>query len=328
MRGSDFAELRAFAAVVERASFARAADHLGFSPSALSQTIRQLETRLGVRLLNRTTRSVAPTSAGARLYERIVRVIQELDAAVAEAVEATGRTAGTLRINTLSMAADKLIAPRLGRFHRAYPQVVLDIVIDDGLIDILAGRFDAGIRVGERLEKDMIAVRLTPDVEMLAVASPDYLARRGEPKTPADLHRHVCINWRFPGSGNIYRWQLKKKGKRIELSVEGALISNHQDVVLEGALQGLGILYAYDDDRVHESIARGRLKRVLADWCPTVPGLFLYYSNRRHPQSALRAFIDCLLDRDTGPGSAQKLSSNGSRQRRHKHRPSSSKARV
>jgi len=328
MRGSDFAELKAFAAIVERASFARAADHLGLSASALSQTIRQLETRLGVRLLNRTTRSVAPTAPGARLYERITPMMQELDAAVAETVAATGRTAGTLRINTLGMAAKKLIAPRLGRFHLAHPDVVLDIVIDDGLSDIVAGRFDAGIRVGERLEKDMIAVRLTPDVEMLAAASPDYLARHGEPKTPADLHRHVCINWRFPGSGNIYRWQLEKKGKRIELSVEGALISNHQDVVLEGALQGLGILYAYDDDRVHESIARGRLKRVLADWCPTVPGLFLYYSNRRHPQSALRAFIDCLLDRDTGPRLEKKLSSDDASERRHKRRLSLSKATV
>jgi len=298
MRGSDFAELRAFAAVVERASFARAADHLGFSPSALSQTIRQLETRLGVRLLNRTTRSVAPTSAGARLYERIVRVIQELDAAVAEAVEATGRTAGTLRINTLSMAADKLIAPRLGRFHRAYPQVVLDIVIDDGLSDIVAGRFDVGIRVGERLEKDMIAVRLTRDVEMTAVASPDYLTHHGEPKTPADLHSHVCINWRFPGSGAIYRWGFEKKGKKLEIAVEGALISNHQEIVVEGALQGLGILYAYDDERIDDLIARGQLKRVLAEWSLTLPGLFLYYSNRRLPQPALRAFIDCLLDRD------------------------------
>ena len=298
MRGSDFAELRAFAAVVERASFARAADHLGFSPSALSQTIRQLETRLGVRLLNRTTRSVAPTSAGARLYERIVRVIQELDAAVAEAVEATGRTAGTLRINTLSMAADKLIAPRLGRFHRAYPQVVLDIVIDDGLSDIVAGRFDAGIRVGERLEKDMIAVRLTRDVEMTAVASPDYLTHHGEPKTPADLHSHVCINWRFPGSGAIYRWGFEKKGKKLEIAVEGALISNHQEIVVEGALQGLGILYAYDDERIDDLIARGQLKRVLAKWSLTLPGLFLYYSNRRLPQPALRAFIDCLLDRE------------------------------
>jgi len=299
MRGSDFAELKAFAAVVERASFARAADHLGFSPSALSQTIRQLETRLGVRLLNRTTRSVAPTSAGARLYERIVPVIQELDAAVAEAVEATGRTAGTLRINTLSMAADKLIAPRLGRFHRAYPQVVLDIVIDDGLSDIVAGRFDAGIRVGERLEKDMIAVRLTRDLEMTAVASPDYLTHHGEPKTPADLHRHVCINWRFPGSGAIYRWGFEKKGKKLEIAVEGALISNHQEIVVEGALQGLGILYAYDDERIDDLIARGQLKRVLAEWSVTLPGLFLYYSNRRLPQPALRAFIDCLLDRET-----------------------------
>src|SRR6266851_8073134 len=298
MRGAEFAELKAFAAVVERASFARAADQLGLSPSALSQTIRQLETRLGVRLLNRTTRSVAPTSAGARLYERIVRVIQELDAAVAEAVEATGRTAGTLRINTLSMAADKLIAPRLGRFHRAYPQVVLDIVIDDGLSDIVAGRFDAGIRVGERLEKDMIAVRLTRDVEMTAVASPDYLTHHGEPKTPADLHRHACINWRFPGSGRIYRWEFERKGKKVEMTVEGPLIANHQDVVVEAALQGLGILYAYDDDHVGEALASGRLKRVLAGWSLTSPGLFLYYSNRRHPQPALRAFIDCLLDRD------------------------------
>jgi len=298
MRGSEFAELKAFAAIVERNSFSRAADHLGLSASALSQTIRQLETRLGVRLLNRTTRSVSPTEAGARLYDRIAPMMQEMDAAVADAVTATGRTAGTLRINTLGMAAKKVIAPRLGRFHREHPDVVLDIVIDDTISDIVAGRFDAGIRVGERLEKDMIAVRLTPDVPMLAVASPDYLAKHGEPKVPTDLHRHACINWRFPGSGAIYRWPLTKKGKTVELSVDGPLISNLQDVVLEGALQSLGILYAYDDDRIHESIAAGRLKRVLADWSPTLPGLFLYYPSRRHPQPALRAFVDCLLDRE------------------------------
>lgn len=298
MRGSEFAELKAFAAVVAHASFARAADHLGLSASALSQTIRQLETRLGVRLLNRTTRSVAPTEAGTRLYDRIMPMMQEMDAAVTEAVVATGRTAGTLRINTLGMAAKKLVAPRLGRFHRAYPEVVLDIVIDDGLSDIVAGRFDAGIRIGERLEKDMIAVRLTPDIKMIAVASPQYLAHHGEPKVPADLHRHACINWRFPGSGAVYRWRMEKKNKKIEMEVSGPLISNLQEVVLEGALQGLGILYAYDDDGVHKSIAAGRLKRVLADWSPTFPGLFLYYSDRRNPHPALRAFIDCLLDRD------------------------------
>jgi DNA-binding transcriptional LysR family regulator len=315
MRGSDFAELRAFAAVVERASFARAAGHLGLSASALSQTIRQLETRLGVRLLNRTTRSVAPTPAGARLYERITPMMLELDAAVAEAMTATGRTAGTLRINALGMAVRKVIAPRLGRFYAAHPDVVLDIVIDDGLTDIVAGRFDAGIRVGERLEKDMIAVRLTPDVEMIAVASPDYLARHG------DHILLVCINWRFPGSGNLYRWQLDKKGSKIELSVTGALISNHEDVVFEGALQGLGILYAHDDDRIHEAIARGQLKRLLAAWSPTVPGLFLYYSNRRHAQPALRAFIDCLLDQDARPSLGQRRSSDSSRQRRRTGQP-------
>src|SRR6267143_5111954 len=235
MRGSDFAELRAFAAVVERASFARAAGHLGLSASALSQTIRQLEARLGVRLLNRTTRSVAPTPAGGRLYERITPMMLELDSAVAEARTATGRVAGTLRINALGMAVRKVIAPRLGRFHAAHPDVVLDIVIDDGLTDIVAGRFDAGIRVGERLEKDMIAVRLTSDVKMLAVASPDYLERRGVTSTPADLRRHACINWRFPGSGRIYRWEFEKKDRKFEMAVEGPLISNHQDVVVEAA---------------------------------------------------------------------------------------------
>ena len=309
MRGSDFAELRAFAAIVERGSFARAADHLGLSASALSQTIRPLEARLRTRLLNRTTRSVAPTAAGARLYERLLPTMQELDAAVTEAMAATGRTAGTLRINAASIAI-KLIAPKLGPFHAQHPDVVLDVVIDDSLTDIVAGRFDAGIRVGQRLEKDMVAVRLTADRQMQAVASPAYLARHGEPKTPADLQHHRCINWRFPGSGNIHRWQMQKRDKPIELSVEGPLISNHADIVVEGALQGLGIFYAYDDDRIHQAIARGQLRRVLADWSPTVPGLFLYYSSRRHSQPALRAFIDCLLDRDQASRTTREASSS------------------
>ncbi|WP_296744741.1 LysR family transcriptional regulator [Mesorhizobium sp.] len=298
MRGSDFAELRAFAAVVERASFAQAAKHLGMSASALSQTIRQLEARLGVRLLNRTTRSVAPTIIGQRLYDRLLPTMAEMEAAVADAVSATGRAAGVLRINTPGMAATKLIAPRLGRFHRLNPDVVLDLFIDDGLSDIVAGRFDAGIRIGERLEKDVVALRLTPDMQMMAVASPDYFARRGVPRTPADLHQHDCINWRFPGAGNVYRWEFQKGKKSLEMNVEGPLVSSLQEVVLEGALQGLGILYAYDDRRIYETIEEGRLVRVLADWSPTFPGLFLYYSNRRSPTPALRAFIDCLLDRD------------------------------
>jgi DNA-binding transcriptional LysR family regulator len=205
-------------------------------------------------------------------------------------VAATGRTAGTLRINTLSYAARKLIAPRLGGFHCAYPDVVLDIVIDDGMSDIGVGRFDAGIRVGERLEKDMIAVRLTPDMAMLAVASPDYLTRRGT-SMPASIGR-------FPGSGAIYRSELAQRSTKIEMAVEGPLISNLQEVVLEGALQGLGILYSYDDERIYESIAAGCLRRVLVEWSPTLPNLFLYYSDGRNASPTFRASIDCLLDRD------------------------------
>lgn len=298
MRGSEFAELKAFVAVVDRASFARAADHLGLSPSALSQVIRQLESRLGVRLLNRTTRSVSPTEPGRRLHERVAPMLREMDDAVAQAIGETARVAGTLRINTLSMAAKKIIAPRLGRFHASHPDVVLDIVIDDGLTDIAGDGFDAGIRVGARLQKDMIAVRLTPDVELLAVASPTYLARHGEPKTPADLQRHACINWRFPGSGKIASWEFRKKGRVVDAIVGGTVIANHQDIVVPAALQGLGILYAYNDDGIAEALQDGRLKRVLADWSPTVPGLHLYYSSRRYVLPALRAFIDCLLDRD------------------------------
>lgn len=300
MRGAEFAELKAFVAVVDRSSFAKAADHLGLSRSALSQTIRQLESRLGVRLLNRTTRSVSPTEPGRRLHERMAPMLREMDAAVAEAVDTPTHASGTLRINTLSMAAKRLIAPRLGRFTRAHPDVVLDIVIDDTLSDIAGEGFDAGIRVGNRLQKDMVAVRMTPDVELLAVASPEYLARPGEPRTPADLSRHACINWRFPGSGRIAGWEFNKKGKTVEFFGEGRLISNHQDIIVPAALQGLGILYAYNDDDIAEALRDGRLRRVLADWSPTVPGLYLYYSSRRHMLPGLRAFIDCMLDRDVG----------------------------
>ncbi|MBH1964722.1 MAG: LysR family transcriptional regulator [Comamonadaceae bacterium] len=298
MRGSEFAELKAFAAVLERASFARAAEHLGLSPSALSQTIRLLEERLGVRLLNRTTRSVSPTAAGELLYGRIAPAFREMDEAVAEVSAEAGQTSGLLRINTLGMAARQVIAPRLGRFHRAHPEVVLDIVVDDGLSDIVAGRFDAGIRVGGRLEKDMIAVRLTPDMKMLAVAAPEYLKRRGTPKSPADLHGHACINWRLQLDGRAYRWEFEKKGKRVELEVEGPIVTNHSDIGVAAALQGLGITYAFDHGRVDEHLARGELIQVLVDWSITRPGLFLYHPSRRQLPAALRVFIDCMLDKD------------------------------
>jgi len=298
MRGSEFAELKAFSAVVERESFARAAAHLGLSPSALSQTIRLLEARLGTRLLNRTTRSVAPTVAGQQLYARIAPLFREMADAVAEASAAAGQMSGTLRINTLGMAARQIIAPRLGRFHRAHPDVALDIVVDDGLSDIVAGRFDAGIRVGGRLEKDMIAVRLTPDVKMMAVASPDYLKRHGTPRSPTDLHTHACINWRLEADGRAYQWEFEKRGRRLEVAVDGPLITNHSETGIAAALEGLGIAYAFELQGMAERLEQGRLVQVLADWSFTRPGLFLYYSNRRHQSAVLSAFMDCLLDRD------------------------------
>ncbi|ABM33909.1 LysR family transcriptional regulator [Paracidovorax citrulli] len=298
MRGSDYAELKAFVAVVERQSFARAAEHLGLSPSALSQTIRQLEGRIGARLLNRTTRSVAPSTSGEQLYRRIAPLLREMAAAVAETREATGKVGGTLRINTLGIAARTVIAPRLARFHQAHPDAILDIVVDDALADIVAGRFDAGVRVGGQLEKDMVAVRLTPDMPMVAVASPDYIARRGTPKSPADLHGHACINWRLQEDGRHYRWEFRKRAQRIEVAVDGPVVTNHADIGIAAALNGLGIAYHFERDGVGEFLAQGRLVQVLADWSISRPGLFLYYPSRRHRPALLGAFIDCLLDRE------------------------------
>lgn len=298
MRGSDFAELKAFVAVVERQSFARAAEYLGLSPSALSQTIRHLEARIGARLLNRTTRSVAPSASGEKLYSRVAPLFREMAEAVAEASDATGQVSGTLRINTLGMAARTLIAPRLARFHRAHPEVILDIVVDDALADIVSSRFDAGIRVGGQLKKDMIAVRLTPDMQMVAVASPGYLSRHGTPKTPKDLHAHACINWRLQMEGRVYRWEFEKRGKRLEVPVDGPIVTNHPDIGIAAAVNGLGIAYHFEVDQVGELLSQRRLTQVLADWTITRPGLFLYYANRQHRPALLGSFIDCLLDRD------------------------------
>ncbi|WP_070885647.1 LysR family transcriptional regulator [Pseudomonas argentinensis] len=298
MRGSDFAELKAFVAIVERQSFARAAEHLGLSPSALSQTIRQLERRLGARLLNRTTRSVAPSTSGELLYRRIAPLLREMAVAVAEVSEATGRISGTLRINAPGIAARTLIAPRLARFHQTHPDVLLDIVVEDALTDIVVGRFDAGIRVGGRLEKDMVAIRLTPDMNMVAVAAPQYLARRGTPQSPAELQDHACINWRLQMDGRPYRWEFQDGGQPLDVAVEGPVVTNHPDIGIAAAVQGLGIAYHFERESLGELLAQGRLIQVLADWSISRPGLFLYYPNRQHRPAALSAFIDCLLDRD------------------------------
>jgi DNA-binding transcriptional LysR family regulator len=292
MRGSDYAALRAFATIVEQGSFARAAAHLRISPSALSQIIRALEERLGVRLLNRTTRSVSTSEAGARLMARIGPVLSELDAAVADAGVARDRPAGLLRINTTRIAAIRLVAPLLGRFHRAYPDITVDVVAEDRLTDIVATRFDAGIRLGERLERDMVAVKLSGEIEMMVAASPAYLQKHGAPTSPRDLAtRHRCINLRMPTDGSLYRWEFERGKQSLEVAVEGPLIVNEPDVALAAALDGVGIAYLFDH-QVRPLLASGQLVRLLAAWTPPFPGFYLYYPGRRHIPAPLRAFVD------------------------------------
>jgi DNA-binding transcriptional LysR family regulator len=293
MRGSEFSELRAFTSIVQQHSFVRAAAQLGVSPSSLSQTLRGLEERLGVRLLNRTTRSVAPTEAGSRLFERLAPTFSELEAAVAEVDRFRGKAAGVLRINSARPVGISLLGPLIGRFLAAHPEIVLDIVLDDALTDIVASRFDAGIRLGECLERDMVALKLSPPLQMAAVATPAYFARHGVPETPRDLHRHSCINWRRPTDGNIYRWEFVKGGRQLEVSVTGPLIVTDIELARRAALDGVGIAYLFDE-QVEPWLARGALQRVLEAWSPRFPGFYLYYPSRRQPPAPLVAFVEFL----------------------------------
>ena len=291
MRGSEYAQLRAFASIALHGSFARAAAHLRVSPSALSQTIRGLEERLGMRLLNRTTRSVALSAAGARLMARLGPALEELDGALAEAAVTPDRPAGLLRINAGRIAAVQFVAPMLGGFHRAFPDITLELVVDDRIVDIVAERFDAGIRLGERLERDMVAVKLSGELEMMIVATPAYLAAHGSPRSPRDLTRHLCINMRMPTSGSLYRWEFERGRKSVDVAVEGPLIVNDVDVALAAALGGVGIAYLFDY-QVRPRLETGELVRVLAPWTPPFTGFYLYHPARRHMPPTLRAFID------------------------------------
>ncbi|MGX5844133.1 LysR family transcriptional regulator [Mesorhizobium sp. ArgA1] len=291
MRGSEFTELKAFAAIVEAGSFIRAAGKLGISPPALSQTIRQLETRLGVRLLNRTTRSVSTTSAGETLFARLGTAFRELEGAVADVHASREQPAGSLRINAPRVAAMRFIAPVLGDFQHAYPDISLTVIVDDMLTDIVEGRFDAGIRLGERLQKDMVAVKLSDDLQMAAVAAPTYLEGRAIPRHPEDLHQHRCINFQWPGGGNLYRWEFARGKRVLEIAVQGNLTVNDTDLMLNAALGGAGVAYMIDY-QVQSWIEAGRLVRFLEPWSPSFPGFFLYHPSSRHVPPALRAFID------------------------------------
>ncbi|MER9006652.1 MULTISPECIES: LysR substrate-binding domain-containing protein [unclassified Mesorhizobium] len=291
MRGSEFAELKAFAAIVEERSFVRAAARLRVSPPALSQSIRQLEARIGVRLLNRTTRSVSPTGAGETLFARLAVAFEELEGAVADIHAARDRPAGSLRINVPRVAAVRFIGPILGDFQRAYPDIALTVIVDDTLTDIVRGRFDAGIRLGERLEKDMVAVKLSGDLQMAAVAAPVYLENRAIPRHPQELHQHQCITFQWPGGGNLYRWEFARGKRSLEIAVEGSLTVNDTELMLNAALGGAGVAYMIDY-QVQSWINAGRLMRFLEPWSPSFPGFFLYHPSSRHVPPALRAFID------------------------------------
>ncbi|KAB0679334.1 LysR family transcriptional regulator [Aureimonas leprariae] len=291
MRQADYGEFRAFAAVARHGGFTRAAAHLGVSVSTLSQTIRKLEERLGTRLLNRTTRSVSPTEAGARLAERLLPALDELDAAAAGFGLAEGAPSGRLRLNANRFAAVHIVAPLAASFLRRHPAVSFELVVDDALVDIVSGGFDAGVRLGERLENDMVAVRLGGPVRMIVVASPGYLAARGVPAVPDDLAGHHCINMRRPTDRSPYRWEFERDGEEIHAAVEGSFVCDDPAVRLRAAVDGLGLACVFEAEAAAH-LRSGELVRVLDDWTPPFPGCFLYYPGRRHVGPALRAFID------------------------------------
>jgi DNA-binding transcriptional LysR family regulator len=290
MRGREFAELRAFVAVVEQGNFARAAAELRISPSTLSQTIRELEERLGVRLLNRTTRSVSITEAGNRLLSRFKPAMEEMQAAVADARNLRDSPAGTVRLQASRSASAVLVEPQLGRFFETYPDIILDLTIDDAITNIVAAGFDVGIRIGELLEEDMVAVKIGEEIRQIAVASPEYIALHGAPRVPADLHAHRCINWRWPGNG-IYNWEFAENGRWFSVAVNGPLIVSHRDAAMSAAVQGVGIAF-WGEYALRPYIEAGELVPLLEEFSPTFPGWHLCYPKQRHTPAPVRAFVD------------------------------------
>ncbi len=293
MQRGSLDDLRALVAVGRERSFTNAAAKLGVSQSALSQTIRQLEARLGVRLLTRTTRSVSLTEAGERLVGTAAPRIEEIEAEVAAVSELRAKPAGTIRITATEHAADAVLLPKITKLLREYPDIKIEIVIDYGLTDIVAQRLDAGVRSGEQVASGMIAVRIAPDMRMAVVGSPAYFKNRSEPKKPQDLIGHNCINLRLPTHGGLYAWEFEKGGRELKVRVEGQLIFNSTVQMLNAALAGLGLVYA-PEGMVQPYIARGRLKRVLEDWCLPYPGYHLWYPTRRQSSAAFALLVDAL----------------------------------
>jgi DNA-binding transcriptional LysR family regulator len=289
--GNELNELTAFAAVAGERSFTRAAVKLGVSQSALSHTIRRLEQRLELQLLARTTKSVAPTAAGAALLKDLSPALEQINLALDKARSVRPRPAGRLRIVMSRSAAVMVLMPRLKAFSEAYPDIVLDVVTVTGPVDLVAGEFDAGIQLGEYIQKDMIAVRVTPELRLAVVGSPRYFASRPMPQKPKDLRDHRCITLRLPSGP--YRWEFEQGRKSVTIGVNGPLIIDDTHLVIQAALAGVGLGLAYED-QVAKYTAKRRLIRVLEDWTPPIPGFFMYYPSRRHQPAALSALVNAL----------------------------------
>jgi DNA-binding transcriptional LysR family regulator len=292
MRREELGSLVMFLAVAEERSFTRAAAKLGVSQSALSHSMRRLEAKMGLRLLARTTRSVAPTEAGERLIETLGPALEDLDAKIASLTELRDRPAGTVRITASAHAAHTLLWPVIDRLTADYPDIQVELNVESGLTDIVAERFDAGVRLGERLEQDMVAVRIGPRLRMAAVGAPAYFARRGKPETPHDLAQHACINLRMV-SGSVYAWEFEKDGRELKVKVQGQLVLNDVELIVAAALAGRGVAHLVED-RVAPSLADGTLVRVLEDWCEPFDGYYLYYPSRRQPSPAFSLLLDAL----------------------------------
>jgi DNA-binding transcriptional LysR family regulator len=288
--------LLAFVAIGQERSFTKAAAKLGVSQSALSHTLRELEARLGVRLLTRTTRSVSPTEAGERLLHTVGPRFEEIEAELEALSELREKPAGTIRITAIDYVADTILWPKLVKLLRDYPDIKVEIIIDYGLIDIVAQRYDAGVRSGEQVAKDMIAVRVGPDMRMAVVGAPSYYEKRLPPKTPQELIGHNCINLRLPTLGGLYAWEFEKGGRELKVRVEGQLVFNTTAQILNAALTGFGLAYV-PEDLAQPHVAKGRLKRVLEDWCPPFSGYHLYYPSRRQSSAAFALVVDALRHR-------------------------------
>lgn len=296
MRRGDLGDLNAFMIVAEEQSFTRAAAKLGTSQSAVSQTVRRLEERLGVRLLTRTTRSVASTQAGERLLQGLRPALDDIDGQLSALTELRERPAGSVRITTSQHAADAILFPAIERLAPDHPDVKIELSVDTGLRDIVADRFDAGVRLGEQIDKDMIAVRIGPDLRMAVVGAPTYFQQHGRPKTPHDLTKHNCINLRFPTLGGLYVWEFEREGRELHVRVDGQLTFNESRLIVKAACLGLGLAFVLED-HVKPLIAEGRLKRVLGDWCAPFSGYHLYYPSRRQLTPAFALLLDALRKR-------------------------------